>query len=145
MILGRKNQYCENEYTAKCNLQIQCDPYHITNGIFHTIRTKNFIVCIETQKTLNRQSSLEKEEWGWRNQSSWLQIILQSYIYKDSIVLAETQKYKQMEQDKKPSNKPMHLWVPYFWKKARTYDGAKTTFSINGAGKTGQLHVNQLN
>ena len=24
MFLGRKNQYCENYYTTKCNLQIQC-------------------------------------------------------------------------------------------------------------------------
>ena len=26
MFLGRKNQYCENDYTTKRNLQIQCDP-----------------------------------------------------------------------------------------------------------------------
>ena len=35
MFLGRKDQYCENDYTTKCNLQIQCHPYQITNGIFH--------------------------------------------------------------------------------------------------------------
>ena len=35
MFLGRKNQYCENDYTTKCNLQIQYDPYQIINGIFH--------------------------------------------------------------------------------------------------------------
>ena len=40
MFLGRENQYCENDYTTKCNLQIQCDPYQITNGIFHRTRTK---------------------------------------------------------------------------------------------------------
>ena len=40
MFLGRKNQYRENDYTTKCNLQIQCDPYQITNGIFHRTRTK---------------------------------------------------------------------------------------------------------
>ena len=27
--LGRKNQYCENDCTTKCTLQIQCDPYQI--------------------------------------------------------------------------------------------------------------------
>ena len=48
----------------------QCDPYQITNAIFHIIRTKNFIIHIETQKTPNSQSNLEKEEWSWRNQSS---------------------------------------------------------------------------
>ena len=47
-----------------------------------------------------------------------------------------------MEQDRKPRNKPMHLWVPYFFRKeAKIYNGAKTASSINGAGKTGQLHV----
>ena len=40
MLLGRRNQYCENDYTTKCNLQIQCDPYEITNGIFRRTRTK---------------------------------------------------------------------------------------------------------
>jgi hypothetical protein len=40
MFLSRKNQYCENDYTSKCNLQIQFNPYQITNGIFHTTRTK---------------------------------------------------------------------------------------------------------
>ena len=66
MFLGRKIQYCENDYTTKHNLQIQCDPYQITNGIFHRTRTKNFTIHMETQKTLNSQGSLEKEEWSWR-------------------------------------------------------------------------------
>ena len=40
MFLGRKNKYGENDYTTKHNIQIQCDPYQITNGIFHRTRTK---------------------------------------------------------------------------------------------------------
>ena len=60
-------------------LQIQCNPYQTTNGIFHRTRTKNFTICMETQKTLNSQSNLEKEEWSWKNQAPWLQTILQSY------------------------------------------------------------------
>ena len=31
-----------------------------------------------------------------------------------SVVLAQKEKYRPMEQDRKPRNKPMHLWVPYF-------------------------------
>jgi len=56
--------------TTKSNLQIQCDPYQITNGIFHRTRTKKFTIHMETQKSLNSQSSLEKEEWRWRIQPS---------------------------------------------------------------------------
>ena len=145
MFLGMNNQYCENDYTTKPNLQIQYDPYQITNGIFHRTKTKDFTIhesesevtqtCLtlqphglqltrllcpwnfpgkctgvgchfllqgifliqgsnstlshcrqtlyhprhqkspctihmETQKTPRSQSSLEKEEWSWRNQPS---------------------------------------------------------------------------
>ena len=62
MFLDRKNQYCENDYTTKCNLQVQCDPYQITNSILHRTRTKKFTLHMETQKTLNSQSSLENGE-----------------------------------------------------------------------------------
>ena len=70
MFLGRKNQYCENDYITKYNLQIQCDPYQITKGTFQRIRTKNFTIHMEKQKTPNSQSSLKKEEWNWGNQPS---------------------------------------------------------------------------
>ena len=69
MFLGRKNQYCKNDYTTKHNLQIQCDLYQFINDIFHRTRTKNFTIHMETQ-TLNSQSSLEKEKWSWGNQPS---------------------------------------------------------------------------
>ena len=59
MFLDWKNQYCENDYTTQSNLQIQCNPCQITNGIFYRTRTKNLKICMETQKTLNSQSSLE--------------------------------------------------------------------------------------
>ena len=39
---------------------------------------------------------------------------------KDSMVLAQKQKYKPMKQDRKPRDKPMYLWVPYFF-----YQGGK--------------------
>jgi len=67
---------------------------------------------MEAQKTPNSQRSLEKEEWSWRNQPSRLQITLQSYSQQDSMVLAQKQKYRPMEQDRKPRNEPTHLWVP---------------------------------
>ena len=70
VFLDMKDKCCENDYTTKCNLRIQCDLYQITNDIFHRTRTKNFTIHMETQKTLNSQSSPEKEEWSWRNQTS---------------------------------------------------------------------------
>jgi len=44
--------HCENDYTIKCNLQIQCHPYQIINGNFHRNRTKKFTIC---QEAFNRR------------------------------------------------------------------------------------------
>ena len=61
------------------------------------------------------------------------------------MVLAQKQKYRPMEQDRKPRNKPMHapMGTLFLTKKARIYNGAKTASSINGPGKTGQLRVKE--
>ena len=82
---------------------------------------KKFTIHMETQKTTKSQSSLEQEEWSWKNQPSWLRIILQSYSRQDSMVLAQKQKQRPVEQDRKSRNKPMHLWVPYFWHRRQEY------------------------
>ena len=104
MPLDWKNQRCENDYTAQSNLQIQCSPYQTTNGIFHRTKTKIFTICMETQKTPNRQSNLEKGKESWSNQApglyykatvnrlyykAILQTILQSYSNQDKMVLAQ--------------------------------------------------------
>ena len=63
------------------------------------------------KKTSNSQSNLEKEEWNWRNQSAWLQTILQSYSHQDSMVMVQRQKYRSMGQKRKPKDRSMHLWI----------------------------------
>ena len=112
MFLDWKNQYCENDYTTQSNLQIQCNPYQTTNVILHRIRTKNFTIHMETQKTLNSERNLEREKQSWRNQAPWLQIIPQSYSNQDSMILAQKQKYRSMVQDRMPRDKPTHIWAP---------------------------------
>ena len=113
MFLDWKNQHCENDYTTQSNLQIQCNPYKATNDIFHKPRTKNFTICMETQKTPNSQSNFEKQKQNLRNQAHLLQTMLQHYSNQDSMVLAPKQKYRSMKQDRKPRGKHTHIWSPY--------------------------------
>ena len=121
MFMDWKNQYSENEYTTQRNLEIQCNPYQATNGIFHRARTNNFIIRKEIQKTSNSQSNLEKEEWNWRDQPAWLQALLQSHSLQDSMVLAQRQKYRSLKQNRKPRDKSTHLWTPYLWQRRQEY------------------------
>ena len=67
---------------------------------------------METQKTPNSQSNLEKEKWGWRNQAPQLQTISQNYSNQESMVLAQKQKYRSVVQDRMLRNKHTHIWAP---------------------------------
>ena len=90
-----------------------------------TIKNNNknvtYWICMEIQKTSNSQSNLEKEEWNWRNQPAWLQTLLQSHSHQDSMVLVQRQKYRSMEQNRKPRDKSMNLWSPYLWQRRQGY------------------------
>ena len=118
MLLGWKNQYYEND----------CNPYQITNGIFHRTRTKNFTICIEMQKTPSSQSNLEKEQ-RWSNQLTWFQTILQSYSHQDSMVLAQKQKYRPMEWDRSPEINPQRYGHLIFEKGGTNIHWEKSLFN----------------
>ena len=73
------------------------------------------------KKTSKSQSNLEKEEWNWRNHPAWLQTVPQSHSHQDSMVLAQRQKYRSMEQNGKPRDKSMNLWPPYLRQRRQGY------------------------
>ena len=106
--------------TVQCNLQSQCDPCQITNGIFHRPRTKI-------------SQFVWKHKWPWivkavlRKKNGAGGINLPDFtLYYKAIVIKTVrcwhkQKYRPMEQDRKPGNKLMCLWVPNFWQRRQEY------------------------
>ena len=55
-------------------------------------------------------------------------------------------KYRSVEQNRKPRDTSMHLWTPYHWqRRARIYNGEKIISLTSGAGKTGQPLVKEWN
>ena len=58
------------------------------------------------------------------------------------MVLAQKQKYRSMEQDRKPRDKPTHLCQLIYDKGGKDIQWRKVS-SVSGAGKTGQLHVKE--
>ena len=66
MFLGRKNQFCESDYTTKAIYRFNVIPDKAPMTVLTELEQK--FHNLETRKTPNSQSSLEKEERSLRNQ-----------------------------------------------------------------------------
>jgi hypothetical protein len=74
-------------------------------------------VHLETQKTRNSQSNTGLKEQCWRYHNTWVQTILHSHSNKNSIVLAQRQICRPVEQNRGLGYESTKL--PYFWKGAK--------------------------
>ena len=102
-----------NGHTTQSNLQIKmqglCDLSQITQDICHRTRTNNPKTYAEPEKIQNCQSKPEEKGQSWRHNSSRLQTILQAYSNQKSMVPAQKQTYRSVEQNREPRNKPPYL------------------------------------
>ena len=65
---------------------------------------------MESEKTPNSQSNLEKENQSRRHHNPGLQAVLQSCNHQDTMVLGQKQTLRSMEQNREPGNRPTNIW-----------------------------------
>ena len=145
MFLDWKNQHCENDSTTQSNLQIQCNPYQITNGIFYRTRTKTLKICMETQKTPNSQSSLEGKNGAGRIRLPDFRLYYKATVIKAIWYWHKNRNIDQWNRTESPEINPHTYGQLVYDKGGKAIQWRKDSLSISGAGKTGQLHVKERN
>ena len=94
---------------------------------------KNPKICREPQKTLNSQSNLKNKAGGIR-------------LPENSVVgISIKQTCSSVEQNKKPRNKSMHIWVINLQQRSQEHTRGRGKSSINSVGKTGQPRAKECN
>ena len=102
-------------------IQIQCNPYQATNGIFHRTRINNFIICLEIKKNYNTNLQLSRQ-----------------YV---TGTKTEIQTNRTRWKAQRQTHAPMGTLS--LTNEARIYNGEKTVSSASHVRKAGQPSINQ--
>ena len=130
MFLGRKIQYCENDYTTKCNLQIKCDPYQITNGIFHRTRTKLFCNSYGNTKLPRiAKAVLRKKNGAGGIHLPDLRLYYKATVIKTVWYYHKNRNINQWNKIESPGTNSCTHGNLILTKEARIYNGAKSLFN----------------
>ena len=98
---------------------------------------------MEPVKAPNRQGIVETEKQSWEHHIARFQAVLQSFDHKDSMVLAQEQTHRQMEQKRDSRMDSQLFGQVIFYKAGKNIQWKKDSLFNNGAGKIGQLYAKE--
>ena len=128
----------------KVNYRFSAIPIKLTMTFFTGLeQTSQKFIWNHERSIIDKAILRKKKKTSMRHKPPRLQTMLQSHSNQDSVVLVPKQTYRPVEQNREPRHKPRHLWSINLQQRSQEYTKWEKVSLANGAGKTGQLHVNQ--
>ena len=143
MFLGRKINIVKMMILPNAIYRFNVIPIKLPMAFFTELEQKNFTIHMETQTTPKSQSSLKKEEWSGGINLPDFRLYYKATVIKTVWYWHENRNIDQWNKTESPEINPSTYGYFIFDKEGKNIQWGKTASSINGAGKTGQLHVKE--